>query len=121
MNKTAFISDGTPNTEPPTLGAKVKRLLFGPPRDLADHRLFHRLSVVAFLAWVGLGADGLSSSCYGPEETFRALGPHTYLYSRTAPADPEGGWHGRKGRILCRRAGQVPDHLSRHLAAEVRD
>ncbi len=28
---------------------------------------------------VGLGADGLSSSCYGPEEAFRALGTHTYL------------------------------------------
>jgi hypothetical protein len=28
---------------------------------------------------VGLGADGLSSSCYGPEEAFRALGSHTYL------------------------------------------
>jgi len=26
-----------------------------------------------------LGADGLSSSSYGPEEAFRALGGHTYL------------------------------------------
>src|SRR6185436_4534412 len=34
---------------------------------------------VAFLAWVGLGADGLSSSCYGPEESFKALGTHAYL------------------------------------------
>src|SRR6185295_11394808 len=25
------------------------------------------------------GADGLSSSCYGPEEAFRALGAHTHL------------------------------------------
>ena len=32
-----------------------------------------------FLAWVGLGADGLSSSCYGPEEAFLALGSHTHL------------------------------------------
>ena len=31
------------------------------------------------LAWIGLGADGLSSSSYGPEEAFRALGSHTYL------------------------------------------
>jgi len=30
------------------------------------------ISLVAFLAWIGLGADGLSSSCYGPEETFIA-------------------------------------------------
>ena len=65
--------------ELPTLAARCKRILFGPPRDLGDRHLFHRLAVVAFLAWVGLGADGLSSSSYGPEETFRALGPHTYL------------------------------------------
>jgi len=37
------------------------------------------MALVAFLAWVGLGADGLSSSAYGPEETFRALGVHTHL------------------------------------------
>jgi len=34
---------------------------------------------VAFLAWVGLGADGLSSSSYGPEESFKALGAHVAL------------------------------------------
>jgi amino acid transporter len=28
---------------------------------------------------VGLGADGLSSSCYGPEEAFKHLGSHNYL------------------------------------------
>jgi amino acid transporter len=28
---------------------------------------------------VGLGADGLSSSAYGPDEAFRALGDHRYL------------------------------------------
>ena len=58
---------------------RLKRFLFGPARDLSDKRIFHRLSVVAFLAWVGLGADGLSSSSYGPEEAFRTLGQHTYL------------------------------------------
>lgn len=40
---------------------------------------FHKLSLIAFFAWVGLGADGLSSSCYGPEEAFRALQGHSYL------------------------------------------
>ena len=44
-----------------------------------DPRVFHHLSLVAFLAWVGLGADGLSSSAYGPAEAFKALGQHTYL------------------------------------------
>src|SRR5262245_17937335 len=44
-----------------------------------DPRIFHHVSLAAFLAWVGLGADGLSSSAYGPEEAFRALGSHAYL------------------------------------------
>lgn len=35
--------------------------------------------LIAFLAWVGLGADGLSSSAYGPEQSFIALGEHTHL------------------------------------------
>jgi amino acid transporter len=52
----------------------LKRLVFGKPRDLHDPRLFHKFSLIAFLAWVGLGADGLSSSSYGPEQAYRALG-----------------------------------------------
>jgi amino acid transporter len=44
-----------------------------------DPRIFHHVTLVAFLAWVGLGADGLSSSSYGPEEAFKALGSHAYL------------------------------------------
>jgi amino acid transporter len=57
----------------------IRHLVLGRPRDLRDRRLFHQVSLAAFLAWVGLGADGLSSSAYGPEEAFRALGHHTYL------------------------------------------
>ncbi len=56
-----------------------KRFLFGPARNLQDPSVGHKLSLVAFFAWVGLGADGLSSSAYGPEEAFRSLGQHTYL------------------------------------------
>ncbi|MGE0554165.1 MAG: APC family permease [Gemmatimonadales bacterium] len=63
----------------PTFAARLRRRLLGAPRDLHDRRLFHRLSLVPFLAWVGLGADGLSSSAYGPEEAFRSLGEHRYL------------------------------------------
>jgi amino acid transporter len=48
--------------------------LFGRARDLRDPKVFHQMTLVAFLAWVGLGADGLSSSSYGPEEAFKALG-----------------------------------------------
>jgi len=69
----------TPAIDPPPLGARVWRFLVGAPRSLADASLFHRLSLIPFLAWVGLGADGLSSSAYGPEEAFRTLGQHTYL------------------------------------------
>jgi amino acid permease len=62
-----------------TLGSRLRRWLVGGPRDLSDSTLFHRMSLVPFLAWVGLGADGLSSSAYGPEEAFRTVGAHTYL------------------------------------------
>ncbi len=65
--------------EPPGLWSRFRRRLIGRPRDLTDKSLFHRLSLVPFLAWIGLGADGLSSSCYGPPEAFKTLGEHTYL------------------------------------------
>jgi amino acid transporter len=64
---------------PPGPGRRLRRALFGRPKDLTDRRLFHRLALVPFLAWVGLGADGLSSSSYGPEEAFKALGEHRFL------------------------------------------
>src|ERR1700761_2914301 len=54
----------------------LSRLVFGAPKDVKDPEAFHKLSLVALLAWVGLGADGLSSSAYGPDEAFRALGDH---------------------------------------------
>ncbi|HTJ00041.1 MAG TPA: hypothetical protein VL527_14260, partial [Dongiaceae bacterium] len=58
---------------------RLKTFFIGRARNLSDAHLFHKLSLVAVLAWVGLGADGLSSSCYGPEETFKALGVHVAL------------------------------------------
>src|ERR1700689_182077 len=64
---------------PRLMRSRLKRVLFGAPRDLHDPSLGHKISLIAFLAWVGLGADGLSSSAYGPEEAFRALGSHLYL------------------------------------------
>src|SRR6202049_2854612 len=57
----------------------ISDLIVGPPKNIKDPSIFHSMSLVAFLAWVGLGSDGLSSSCYGPEEAFLALGPHKYL------------------------------------------
>ena len=44
-------------TEQPTLTRTVRSILLGKPRDLGDRKIFHHLSLVAFLAWVGLGAD----------------------------------------------------------------
>jgi amino acid transporter len=78
--------EGGSQTEPQKLplARRIRRLLVGGPRDLRDRRLFHRLSLIPFLAWVGLGADGLSSSAYGPEEAFKALGQHTYLAAALA-------------------------------------
>jgi amino acid transporter len=62
---------------------RLKEMILGKPKDLADPEIFHSVSLIAFLAWVGLGADGLSSSAYGPEEAFRALttekGDFTFL------------------------------------------
>jgi amino acid transporter len=62
-----------------TLGASLKELILGKPKDPLDPKVFHQVSLVAFLAWVGLGADGLSSSAYGPEEAYLALGQYFYL------------------------------------------
>jgi hypothetical protein len=71
---------GDPPPEPPAgIGKQVERALAGRPRDLSDRSIFHKLSLVPILAWIGLGADGLSSSCYGPSEAFLTLGEHTYL------------------------------------------
>ena len=57
----------------------IKSLLLGKPKDPLDPKVFHQVSLVAFLAWVGLGADGLSSSAYGPEEAYLALGERFFL------------------------------------------
>lgn len=59
--------------------AKLRHRFFGAPLDPLDKKTRHNIALVAFFAWVGLGADGISSSCYGPEESFRALGEHTHL------------------------------------------
>lgn len=63
----------------PKLPERIKNIFIGKARNPSDSGLFHKLSLVAFLAWVGLGADGISSSCYGPQEAFLSLGSHTYL------------------------------------------
>ncbi|WP_432239459.1 APC family permease [Herbaspirillum robiniae] len=58
---------------------KIREIVIGKALDPLKSETRHSLALVAFLAWVGLGADGLSSSAYGPEESFRALGQYTHL------------------------------------------
>lgn len=68
--------------------SKVRNFFIGRALDPLKSETRHSLALVAFLAWVGLGADGLSSSAYGPEEAFKALGTHTHfgLYLAIATA-----------------------------------
>ncbi len=71
--------ESQPSGEDPSLLDKVRRTLIGGPKNIKDPSLFHKLALIPILAWIGLGADGLSSAAYGPEEAFKALGKHTYL------------------------------------------
>lgn len=70
------------------LHPKLKRILLGDPLNPFSPNMLRHVSLIALLAWIGLGADGLSSSCYGPEETFIALNghPHLALYIAIATA-----------------------------------
>ena len=62
-----------------TFYEQLKNTLIGRAKTIQDKGLFHKLTLVAFFAWIGLGADGVSSSCYGPEEAFRNLQGHPSL------------------------------------------
>jgi amino acid transporter len=67
------------------LANKVKEAVIGKPQDPLHTDALHapdkryNIALVAFLAWVSLGADGLSSACYGPQEAFLALGRYTHF------------------------------------------
>ena len=117
-------TEGLPDLGEPWI-VRIKRLLLGGKREL-DPTVFHKVSLIALLAWVGLGADGLSSSAYGPEEAFKTLGAHTYLalalavataftvlvisyaYSRIIEQFPlGGGGYVVASRLLGQRAGVV--------------
>jgi amino acid transporter len=67
------------STEEISLSGKLKIAFIGKAKDVHDKAIFHKLSLIAFFAWIGLGADGISSSCYGPEEAFRNLQGHHSL------------------------------------------
>jgi len=57
----------------------ARRTIIGARKNIGDPSLFHKIALFPLLAWIGLGADGVSSSSYGPSEAFTALGDHTYL------------------------------------------
>ncbi|HBF35552.1 TPA: amino acid transporter [Candidatus Sumerlaeota bacterium] len=63
----------------PSILRRIKHIFLGAPRDIYDRSIYHTMVLAPLLAWIGLGADGLSSSSYGPDEAFRALGQHTFL------------------------------------------
>lgn len=105
---------------------KIVNFLIGNPRDPFDKETRKHISLVAFLAWVGLGADGISSSCYGPEEAFLALGTHydlaiylaiataftvfviSYAYTQVIELFPKGGGGYRVAtRLLGKNVGLV--------------
>jgi amino acid transporter len=77
------------NAPKPSILRKVSTKIIGRPRNINDPSIFHKLSLIALLSWIGLGADGLSSSSYGPAEAVKVLyvrDPvtgiviHSYLY-----------------------------------------
>ena len=61
------------------LAQSLRRFIRGAPLDPLSAKTRHSIALAAFFAWVGLGADGISSSAYGPEEAFRALEGHHHL------------------------------------------
>src|SRR5512144_1382418 len=63
----------------PSHAHRLKTFIFGGKHNIEDSSIFHKLTLIAFFACIGLGADGLSSSCYGPEEAFLAFQGHVYL------------------------------------------
>ncbi len=83
------------------------------------------MALIPILAWIGLGADALSSSAYGPEESFLDIGHHTYLavglalataltvtvisaaYSALIENFPNGGGYGVASKLLGDRLGLV--------------
>jgi amino acid transporter len=57
----------------------ARHIIIGAKKNVEDPGIFHKIALFPLLAWIGLGADGVSSSSYGPPEAFIALGQHTYL------------------------------------------
>ena len=76
-----------------TFTERIKAKVIGKPRNIKDPGLFHKMALIPILAWIGLGADGLSSSSYGPEEAFRTLGSAHLSGPLSGPGDRADGLH----------------------------
>jgi amino acid transporter len=63
----------------PSWLSRTKDLLIGAELNPFSPKVHHQIALIAFFAWVGLGSDGLSSSCYGPSEAYAALKGHEHL------------------------------------------
>ncbi len=57
---------------------KIKDIVIGKPL-LISPKIKSHIALISIFAWVGLGADGLSSTAYGPAEAYLALGGHTQI------------------------------------------
>ncbi|RPH95421.1 APC family permease [candidate division KSB1 bacterium] len=67
------------STEPVPFFTRIRRTLIGGRRNPFDPKVFQHISLIALFAWVGMGADGVSSANYGPEEAYHALRGLTFL------------------------------------------
>jgi amino acid transporter len=63
----------------PSWAGRIKNLVIGAQLNPFSPKIHQQIALIAFFAWVGLGSDGLSSSCYGPPEAFLALKGHEHL------------------------------------------
>lgn len=104
---------------------RLRRLVLGGPRNLYDKAIYHQLTLISLLAWIGLGGDALSSASYGPAESFRVIKDHPHLavalalasaatvflistaYSKLIEQFPNGGGYGVATRLLGQRVGMV--------------
>lgn len=59
--------------------SRLKHGIFGRRLNPFDPKVFQHVTLIAFFAWVGMGADGISSANYGPEEAFHALRGFSFL------------------------------------------
>lgn len=57
----------------------LKTRILGKPLNPFSRKTHHSISLIAFFAWIGLGADCISSVSYGPEQAFIALNSNYHL------------------------------------------